>query len=90
MHSHVLVDGTTIVHSHPYNKKSDSQPYKTHHHSAALLNLIDSLDLFVFAIAVLNFLFLIKIVETNHSFNYSLIPDLKHTSNSGRAPPFSY
>lgn len=32
-HTHILDDGTLMAHAHPYNKQSDSSPYKNHHHS---------------------------------------------------------
>jgi len=35
VHSHILNDGTIIEHAHPYNKSTDSTPYKSHHHTKA-------------------------------------------------------
>jgi len=32
-HEHRLADGTIVTHAHPYDKSSDPEPYKAHHHS---------------------------------------------------------
>lgn len=41
-YSHVhLIDGRWVVHSHPYNTKSDKQPVKNHKHSLSEIVLLD-------------------------------------------------
>jgi hypothetical protein len=41
VHSHIMPDGSVFVHTHPYNKSSDNQPYKSHHHKQCELIIID-------------------------------------------------
>jgi len=57
LHSHKLSDGTVIEHAHPYNKSSDSKPFKSHHHTKGeflFFQNIDTLFVFVFFTLVLS------------------------------------
>jgi hypothetical protein len=57
LHVHKLNDGTIISHAHPYDKESDTHPYKTHQHSKTDLLLIHSLEILfplIFLTLILN------------------------------------
>ncbi len=89
MHTHRLNDGTIIEHAHPYNKSTDSKPYKSHHHTKAELLFFQNfeiLSLFVF----LTFALLNIFKKTKYSFyritSYTLACIILH---KGRAPPLS-
>lgn len=45
IHSHKLVDGSVVSHAHPYNKTSDSEPIKSHHHTLADFLTLENLSL---------------------------------------------
>jgi hypothetical protein len=50
-HLHRNSDGTVLVHAHPYDKSTDSKPYKSHNHSKAevlFLQILEILFLFFF------------------------------------------
>jgi hypothetical protein len=47
-HSHVLANGQVVSHAHPYNKSSDKDPIKTHHHSNAEFLFLDLVQLLFF------------------------------------------
>jgi hypothetical protein len=68
-HSHRLPDGTVITHAHPYDHSSDTNPFKSHKHTATELVFLASMIHFLPAIAFL----LIGLVvvcgkRTNHIF----------------------
>jgi hypothetical protein len=86
-HTHVLDDGTMVVHAHPYDKPSDSSPTKHHHHSKDEIVLLNQADLlyFVFLGSFTLVLFSTKTVpdskpEHTHIFSHPFC--LK-----GRSPP---
>jgi len=89
IHTHKLEIGTTITHSHPYDKNQDSQPFKKHHHTKAELMFFENLNvLFLSVFLIISFISLVrkkivfidieKIYFTQLSFSYQ-----------GRAPPVS-
>jgi len=89
LHTHKLNDGTIIVHAHPYNKTSDSEPFKKHHHTDTLfhfyhiINLLFPAILSAIVLVVMSIITKLYIVQSNQSI-------LKYTANkSGRAPPVS-
>jgi len=47
-HTHLLDDGTMVTHAHPYDKHSDSSPYKHHHHSKFEITFFLLADLLFF------------------------------------------
>ncbi len=54
-HTHILADGSIIVHAHPYDKSSEKNPLHRHHHpyyeylNLANLDFFDnSIDIFIF------------------------------------------
>jgi len=66
LHSHVLNDGTIIIHAHPCERSEDSQPLKKQHHTKAAFFFYENLDL-LFLSAVLSF-FSIKSIKSVHVF----------------------
>jgi hypothetical protein len=89
MHTHKIDENTYIIHSHPYNKSKDSEPYKTHHHTKAQFFFIQNIQN-LFPLFFLTFTFSPFIKKTYSYF------DTKSVSISefifikkGRAPPAS-
>jgi Na+/melibiose symporter-like transporter len=46
-HRHRLADGTIIVHAHPYDQKSDADPFKKHTHTGTELVFLANLSNFL-------------------------------------------
>lgn len=87
LHMHKMANGSVIVHAHPFNKSSDSNPYKTHHHTKAGYLFFQNAGL-----VLLTLLFTYKIFRSSVNTEHLtvLIPDyptLCYVSNKGRAPP---
>jgi len=89
MHTHKLVNGSVVTHSHPYDKKQDSEPNKKHHHTKAEFLFFENINILfltiflIFSILSLvrkktSFIDVEKIYFTQLSFHYQ-----------GRAPPVS-
>jgi len=87
LHVHKLNDGTIISHAHPYDKTSDTHPFKTHQHSKTDFLHIHTLEIFF----PLVFLMLVLIAfEKKISVLFDLIPAYYlafFDSIKGRAPP---
>ncbi len=86
-HSHKVESGSVYVHSHPFDKAKDSQPYKSHHHTKAQIFLFENLNILFFSVFLLGIsLFVIKI---KHFFfdRVKIYYQLFSYSNFGRAPP---
>jgi hypothetical protein len=45
-HRHQLADGTIITHAHPFDKSSDTDPFKSHYHSTVELVFLANLTFF--------------------------------------------
>jgi len=89
MHTHLLADGTIITHSHPYDKSSDSEPFKSHHHTKVEFVFLQNLDI-LFLTVFFAYSFLWFINRANYSFPLFIIYSLPFfDSNKGRAPPVS-
>jgi hypothetical protein len=89
MHTHKIDENTYVIHSHPYNKSKDSEPYKSHHHTKAEFLFIQNIqNLFpLFFLTVTFSLFTKKTYsyfETKSVFISTFIFIKK-----GRAPPVS-
>ena len=86
-HSHKLANGEVVSHAHPYNKTTDSQPFKSHHHSKTELLFLQNIQLLfasVFALTIgLLFFQKIKIIfPKNVIYNSKPLFNLRN-----RAPP---
>ena len=89
MHTHKLSDGTVIEHAHPYNKSSDSEPYKSHHHSKAELLFFQNLEI-LFLIVFLTFALLALVKKVKYIFYITTRHDLSCIIlHKGRSPPIS-
>ncbi len=87
MHTHVLADGSIIVHSHPYDKSENSGSPQSHHHSSFEFIFLDNLNiLFLTFLAV--FIPGVFSGKTGYRFQVvsSLLSPISNT-NQGRAPP---
>jgi len=86
-HLHKNADGTVIVHAHPYDKSTDSKPYKSHHHSKAELFFFQNLEilflLIFLTLALLRFYRKAKYLTRRISNNTQTCIILY----KGRAPP---
>ena len=87
LHTHVNNLGKIVTHSHPYNKSSDNQPVKSHHHSNAALAFLSQAEISV----ILSHNQYVEPTDNCHDF---LRPDLINVyapavtfGLSGRAPP---
>jgi Mn2+/Fe2+ NRAMP family transporter len=67
IHSHQINDGKIITHSHPYNKKDDSKPYKSHHHTTAEFLFLENLKL-LFPIIILIIVLLNTLLKADYKF----------------------
>jgi len=87
IHTHVLPDGTVVVHAHPYNKTTDSAPIKSHQHSKLELMFLQNLQLLI-AFSFFGFLFFILSKKRKLSsfirINYT---STNFLFQKGRAPP---
>ena len=88
-HIHKLENGTIVTHSHPYDKKQDSEPYKKHPHTKyeflffknlniLFLSIVLILSIFSFVRKKVSFVDVEKIYFRLLAFSYL-----------GRAPPVS-
>lgn len=86
-HTHKFGNGSVVVHSHPYNKTKDSEPYKSHHHTNAEYLLCQNLY-FLFLSPLLIFSIL-PIKKGNIVFivDEKIYSGLFPYSCKGRAPP---
>jgi hypothetical protein len=51
-HSHILPDGTIVIHAHPYNKTADNSPLKKHNHTISEIQILQNFEiLFILLIA---------------------------------------
>lgn len=87
IHTHVLADGSIIVHAHPYDKSKDSESHQTHHHTYIELFLLDNLNiLFLTLFAALTTGILHRIAcYPFQVISFQLSP--VYDANQGRAPP---
>lgn len=46
LHTHINL-GKIVTHSHPYNKSSDNQPVKSHHHNNAAIAFLSHAEISV-------------------------------------------
>ena len=87
LHMHKMANGSVIVHAHPFNKSSDSGPFKTHQHTKAGFLFFQNAGL-----VLLTALFTYKIHRSIENIkpipalaiNY---PALCYVPDKGRAPP---
>lgn len=86
-HTHKLINGYVYTHAHPYNKTTDAQPYKTHHHTKAQISFFNSLNILFFsAFFVAISIPVIKNKQALFEIKKRYL-QLFIYSNFGRAPP---
>lgn len=87
-HTHILADGTSITHAHPYKKTSDSEPIASHQHTNGQFFLLSLVQLlyFFFATALIA-----RFVSTCISFEAKTISFSLHSGSfrlKNKSPPF--
>ena len=88
-HTHKLGNGTLVTHSHPYDKKQDSEPYKKHPHTKYEFLFFQSLNiLFLSIILIFSILALVrkKVSFVDIGKKYFRLLAFSYL---GRAPPVS-
>lgn len=86
-HTHVLADGRIVSHSHPYDKKEDSGPFKKHSHSDFEFIIYEKLKILFFVASVI--LALLTLLNTECKPRNSHSVYIRHLLflRYGRAPP---
>ena len=87
LHTHMLPTGILVTHSHPYDKSTDSGPYKTHHHTNAEFLFLENLDILFLSVFVALIAGVIYTVAEYSCKAYSFFSFLYFHANQGRAPP---
>ena len=87
LHEHRTADGIIFIHAHPYNKSSDTAPFKSHHHSRAEYVFWGQYNLLFFS-AIIAIAFIPRVI----SFVYQDIKSQKYFNQAfyfclSRAPP---
>ena len=87
VHSHKMVAGTIISHSHPYDRSDDSEPYKSHKHTKVEILFFKNLEILLLTVFLIC-LFIRntkKIIRSAYILtNYTPACIIPH---QGRAPP---
>ncbi|HPR61270.1 MAG TPA: hypothetical protein PLF35_10010 [Prolixibacteraceae bacterium] len=87
LHAHILPNGTVITHTHPFDKSSDQQPFKTHHHKHSDLIIIDQANVFFLQNSPIE----IDYLQSNSSQLLCYVNNNYHFSNfiffCNKAPP---
>ena len=89
-HSHKTANNTVIVHAHPYNKSTDTNPYKSHLHTNAEYIFLHNLKILSLPGELMLLIFYSICLKKNYP-NYRIPAYLKNVilSYSNRAPPSS-
>jgi len=86
LHAHKQRNGEVVFHAHPYQKNSDSTPFKKHHHSHDEYVSIDHGDLLFFSVQnhskIIVFSSFIKWITPQEDVKAE-----SHFDLNGRAPP---
>ena len=86
-HTHILNDGTVIVHAHPYNKANSKDSAIPHSHTSIELHFLQVLsDLFVIAMGITSILLVLGFAK-RLIYCFESIGSVAFRSYPGRAPP---
>lgn len=86
-HVHILPDGTAVTHAHPFNKNSETNKGRSHHHSNVELFLFHNLELlFTMVAAAALVAALSRKAERRWNIPAFLLPAMIPV-RPGRAPP---
>lgn len=88
-HTHKLDDGSVVTHSHPYDKKNDSEPFKKHHHTKAELLFFENLNILFLSIILIIAIFIFIRKKVSFVNVENIYFGLLAFSYLGRAPPVS-
>ena len=89
LHVHKCVDGSTIVHAHPFKKASNTDNGNGHSHSAEECFSIQQITSFIFVLAGLFVLAFVKAkaVMISNLYHYEVKKNLLNYLLPNRAPP---
>ena len=87
LHSHKLMDGTIVTHSHPYDKTGDNQPIKSHHHNSFEYALIQNLGILFFVVFISHLFILQTSKAVFKPGQIKLVTPTVNFLYAGRAPP---
>ncbi len=90
IHMHRSAGGQVVIHAHPFNKTSETKdPDTQHQHTKIELQVIQSLDYFVFADSNVNDLKSTSFLISKYNIPECFIkPSHLNNLNNYRAPPF--
>jgi hypothetical protein len=87
IHTHLDANGSVISHAHPYDKSSDTGPYKKHHHSASEFALLAHWEV-LFLLAFILFACIdISPIKKYNLFTKQVFHSRYTFRNPGRSPP---
>ncbi|PVX51921.1 hypothetical protein C7377_0214 [Balneicella halophila] len=86
-HSHILADGTVITHAHPYDKGSDKEPFKTHHHNYFEFLIFKTFSFLNASILIFSSLIILKSYTSYFPFPENFDYSVFWRYCPGRAPP---
>ena len=90
LHAHKMADGSIVYHAHPFSKHNDTNPLKTHQHGAIDMVLLNSLSLFVFALALVVAVIAIEKVRIYIPLKITGFRQDYYIHLNGRAPPSAF
>lgn len=87
LHSHKLDNGKIVMHSHPFNKNQDSNPFKSHQHTNIEFLVLENLGILFFLVFLTITLFALIRKKTFYDNNKKGKLKILPYSYPGRAPP---
>ena len=90
LHTHILADGTIVMHAHPHEKTDESNPVPNHTHSKLGYFILTHIEI-LFLIFVVPFILLVKRIKTSLVVTRYLVSDrLTICLLKSRGPPIAY
>jgi hypothetical protein len=86
-HSHLTRNGIVITHAHPFNKSSDSLPYKKHSHADYEFFMFDQLNVLILLTFVLYAFYRVSQKKEHLIFNIKRHLSGFTRQKPGRSPP---
>ena len=88
LHTHILADGTVIIHAHPYHKTDQSCPVTNHTHTRNELLSLSLLQILFFSFTFLFFYFFKSGIKHRFSIKLRFYRCLSHSLLKNKAPPY--
>jgi len=86
-HTHQMIDGTLVSHSHPYDKPNDTNPIKSHQHTKTAFYFFEIIDILVFTLYGLIILLFLSGKEKLALYPVIVFNSEPIFHDKGRAPP---